>query len=539
MEFSILVHRKEKDRTVICSSEEFLWDALQRTYPDCVAVCGKRGRCGSCRIRVLQGRLEPSSEDRAYFTEEELEKGWRLSCRAKLSEDCEIDFPFEEEKIQVLTEGKGRAQQANRKEAPRTLSDQTAGRPSYGIAVDIGTTTLAAQLLELFPGNMEPEETAVSLNHQRAFGADVISRIQASNSGKKEELQETIRRDLFELIENLLKYREEAGERLKKICITGNTTMEHLLMGYSCETMGRQPFAPFNLERVTGRAEELLGESIKGLGLKPDLEVTLLPGISAFVGADISAGLLSCNFDQSDQVNFFLDLGTNGEMAIGNRERILVTSTAAGPAFEGGNIKWGRGSVPGAICRVAIEEDGKAAIQTINDAPPVGICGTGVIEIIAELLERDLMDETGRLVPEYAKEGYPLAQTREGETIVFTQKDIRELQLAKAAVRAGIQILLQKYGVKFENIGKFYLAGGFGYRIDQNKAAAVGILPKEMLDRIEPVGNSALAGAKLCLNEKGALERIEQIRKVSREVNLAREKDFQEQYADAMYFEEM
>ncbi len=530
----ISVHRKSTQEEISCEGEDRILDALQKVYPSCTAVCGKRGICGKCKIRVLQGDVPPSKEDEAYFSQEEIDTGWRLSCKAYPLGDCEIVMAFEEEEFDVLTD----SAEVKENSRERERQPKAQGKGAYGIAIDIGTTTLAAQLLETSLENREVEATAVSLNHQRAFGADVISRIQASNSGKKGELQECIRRDLLDLIIRLVQEKKIQEGELKRICITGNTTMEHLLMGYSCETLGKQPFAPFSLECVTDRAEAILGKGVGEIGLDPELEVCLLPGISAFVGADIAAGLLSCGFDRKEEVNFFLDLGTNGEMAVGNREGIFVTSTAAGPAFEGGNMKWGCGSVPGAICHVTVQKDGSALTETIGGVTPVGICGTGAVETAAELLEKGLMDETGRLETKYAQDGYPLAQTVEGETIAFIQKDIRELQLAKAAVRAGIEILLQKQGIGYDGLNKFYLAGGFGHGIDQEKAAVIGLLPKEVLDRIELVGNSSLTGVKLFMTDESALERIEQIRKVSREVNLAKEKDFQERYMGAMYFEE-
>ena len=519
----VQAHSSQGDFSFVCEGNERVLDGLQRAKEGYTAVCGKQGRCGKCKIRVISGEVAVSAEDKAYFSKEELQEGYRLSCKAYPQSDCEIELFFEREEFEVLAEG-------TKEKRPVTGFGQ-----GFGIAIDIGTTTLAGQLLSLADGQVKA--TAVSLNHQRSFGADVISRIQASNQGEKEALQSSIRKDLAEVIAELLgKSQVDAGE-VVKVTLAGNTTMGHLLMGYSCENLGRLPFQPVNIEEITGTAEEILGVERSASGLSAQTEICLLPGISVFVGADILAGLLCNGFDEKEKPCFFLDLGTNGEMAVGNKEKLLVTSTAAGPAFEGGNIQWGRGSIPGAVCGVKIQADGSCQVRTIGEKSPVGICGTGLIEAVAELLRLEFLDETGRLCEPYAEHGFPLAQTAEGETIVLTQKDIRELQLAKAAVRAGIEILLEKYGISYSELETVYLAGGFGHGIDQNKAAQIGLIPSAFLDRIEVVGNASLTGAKQYLLQKEAAEQAEALRKVSKEVALAAEKRFQEVYVDAMYFE--
>ena len=223
-------------------------------------------------------------------------------------------------------------------------------------------------------------------------------------------------------------------------------------------------------------------------------------------------------------------------MAIGNKDRILVTSTAAGPAFEGGNITWGTGSIPGAICTVHIEEN-KAEVGTIKNAPPVGICGTGVVETAAELLKEELIDETGRLEDEYFDEGYLLAETKDNRMILFTQKDMREIQLAKAAIRAGAETLACRYGINKTEISRVYVAGGFGYKLDTDKAIAIGMFPEEFEGHIEAVGNSSLGGAGKYLCEADVEERVSRLVKVSEEIALSTDKVFNDFYMDAMFFE--
>jgi len=240
-----------------------------------------------------------------------------------------------------------------------------------------------------------------------------------------------------------------------------------------------------------------------------------------------------------------IDLGTNGEMAIGNKEKILVTSTAAGPAFEGGNISCGVGSVSGAISDVVIDGDcvngdntGQGvSVTTIGDKLPVGLCGTGVIAMVAELLKNELVDETGLLDEDYFDDGFVIAKDADGEQLVFTQKDVREMQLAKAAVRAGLETLLLRYGVDYDGVDKVYIAGGFGFKMDLDKAIAIGLLPEELKGKVEAVGNSSLAGAKEAVLVKTATEEMEHICKIAKEVGLSSDKNFNEFYMDAMMFE--
>lgn len=490
------------------------------------AACGGKGRCGKCRVQMTKGVTEPGEEDAKSLQPEELKAGWRLACTAYPGEDCAVVIESADESQFDVVAG------SQREEAKSAESES-----GYDIAIDIGTTTIAIELVGHSQG--QPLHTVTSINHQRAYGADVISRIQASNEGEKEALQESIRRDLYEGIQRLLTESGARPERVGRIAIAGNTTMGHLLMGYSCETLGVYPFTPVNIETITVSFEEMFGPQIAAHGenaFKLDAQITLLPGITTYVGADISAGMLSCDFDRMDQPCMLIDLGTNGEMALGSKDRILVTSTAAGPAFEGGNISWGMGSVPGAVCGVLIQE-GKAQVETIGGQSPVGLCGTGVIETAYELVKEELVDETGMLEEDYFEEGFPLAKTEAGETIVFTQKDVREIQLAKSAVRAGIETLLRRFGIGYEEVGQVFLAGGFGYRVDLKKAVGIGMLPEELEGKTTAVGNSSLSGARRYLTREDAANRLHQIIASSSEVELSSDKDFNRFYTEYMFFE--
>ena len=392
----------------------------------------------------------------------------------------------------------------------------------YAIAIDLGTTTLAFSLVDM--ASKQILHTVTMLNSQCKYGADVLSRIQASVDGEQEELRESIQKDLREGIDELLKEYRIMG--IDHIVISGNTTMIHLLMGYDCSTLGIYPFAPVNTEFILGTAEEIIGYKQPGAEIK----TTILPSVSAFIGGDIVAGLYALDFASNKEISLFVDLGTNGEIALGNCDRILTTSVAAGPAFEGGNISCGTGSVAGAICALEINRNDVSDIKlnTIHNTPPCGICGTGVIETVAELLKCRLADETGLLVDEYFDTGFPL--TNEQEPIIFTQQDIRQFQLAKAAVRTGIEVLTKEYGITMDEIDKVYIAGGFGYHLNINKAASIGLIPPELTTKATAAGNTSLAGAVKYLGDTNASDTIQRIKNASEDIILANDSDFQELY---------
>lgn len=511
----VVVHRGAEMKRILVKEGESLLDAFIRQEIYISAPCGGKGRCGKCGVQVLNGNTWISDEDKKIYSEEELDAGWRLSCCLYPTEELEVSVSQSDES---LFEAVGETE--NTKESGTEES-------FYNVAVDIGTTTIAMSLTGGDSGKVF--HTVTSVNSQRAYGADVISRIQASVDGKKEELQKSIQKDLQDCMEKLLKEKELPGERVKTIIISGNTTMGHLLMGYDCDTLGVFPFIPVNIDFIKG-TEAILGTDKFG-----KKEVILLPGISTYVGGDIVSGMYAYDFTEKEDVCMFIDLGTNGEMGIGNKEKILVTSTAAGPAFEGGNITWGMGSVPGAICSVKLN-GAEAEVKTIRDEAPQGICGTGVVETAAELVREEVVDETGALDEDYFDDGFPLAKTPDGKEIVFTQKDVREIQLAKAAVRAGVETLLLRYGIKKEEVSKVYLAGGFGYKLDTEKAIAIGMLPEEWADRIVTVGNSSLSGACKYLKDENGDKTIEKLVSISEEINLSADKEFNEFYMNEMFF---
>ena len=483
--------------------------ALQARGEYILAPCGGNGTCGKCRVRFVQDPPAPSQADRKVLTEAEIADGVRLACRTAAVQGAVIEIEAGDEKQMDVASGFTLDVASGRVPVQRDIVDgekDTEEGGTIAAAVDIGTTTIAMSAVDIGSGRILG--TSTGINHQRSWGADVISRMEASNQGKGALLQKSIRADL-----DLL--REELGlAQDARMVISGNSTMEHLLQGLSCETLGVAPYTPVDIS------------------LHEYENMTILPGISTFVGADIVSGIVACGIDQSEEICILVDLGTNGEMAIGNRNRIISASTAAGPAFEGGNISCGVAGIPGAVSSVEIT-DGEARVETIGGLPPVGLCGTGVLETVYELLKEELVDEAGLLDDEYFDDGFPVA-----EGIVFTNMDVREVQLAKSAVRAGLEVLLEEYGADYDQIGKLYIAGGFGQKINLEKAVGIGLLPEELLDRMVPVGNSSLAGAVMAACDPSVLERMRAVGENAEETALAENPLFSDLYMDNMFFPE-
>lgn len=501
-----------KETRVYLSKGQNLLEALVNNKLSISGDCGGMGTCGKCIIRVMEGKLDVTLQDKEIISDMDLSKGYRLACRAYPTMDCTIMLISEKNaKFSIVTD---------------TISNHTGignntNISGFAIGVDLGTTTLALALVDLAEGKVLDNYTAI--NPQRVYGADVVSRIKSSNEGKLNILSQLVREELKMGVLYLLDRQDIISESLEKIVISGNTTMVHLLMGYPCQGLGSYPFTPVNLNVINTFTDNLFD-------LDDRIPVMIFPGISVFVGGDITAGLLASGIDREDKPCLFIDLGTNGEMAVGNKEKILVTSTAAGPAFEGGNISCGIGSVSGAICHVTIE-DGQLSYDTINDEPAVGICGTGVIELGSELLDEGIIDSTGLLIDPYFDKGYEIAGMK------FIQKDIRELQMAKSAIRSGVDILVRRFGLSYEDIDKVYIAGGFGYHLDIEKAINIGLLPKVLINKTRAVGNTSLSGTIDAMRDSDEEARMNHIVSTSEEIHLSNEEDFNELFIKYMTFD--
>lgn len=505
--------------TTTANPGDNLLDLLRecRTAPQ--ADCNGTGVCGKCRVRIAEGYAPVTEEDRRFFSQQELEQGYRLACRCSIRDHLSVCVPKRNADIQVL----GLAPEKNK----RGAQDEKKEQKTYHIAVDLGSTTLAAVLID---ANGSVLAQACAANSQSIYGADVLSRIQASNEGNKTRLQACICRDLEQLFRTLVLNCQERIQ-ISGIAIAANTTMLHLLRGYSCETLGRAPFEPVSLEMECLDFGELFSET-------PGCEnskVYLLPGMSAFIGADITAGLYSSGFWRTgeDEPAFFIDLGTNGELAYGSREGFVTASTAAGPAFEGGRLSCGVPGIPGAISKVSYLYH-RVRVQTIGQKKPCGICGTGAMEAAAALLQEGLMDADGLLAPQLFDQGVELARREDGGSICLTQADIREIQMAKAAIRAGLFVLQKRYGNT--SVSRIYLAGGFGYYLSADTAVSIGLFEPEWKDRIVLCGNTSLKGAAAFLTEPSCAQEMEQICRKNRGIRLESDEDFQNMYVQQMRF---
>ena len=534
----------EADETTIYHKQgERLLDTLVSQGGYVLASCGGRGTCGQCVVQFLAGIPLPSHADRAYFSPEQLRSGYRLACMAKPMADCKLKVCFQKQKKMEIALDTANAA-GWRKDSGMlqcTKDIEHAGKGADGgrvtrcfIAVDLGTTTIAMQLVSLVTG--EKLATYAVVNPQRSFGTDVISRIDASNHGKREELCKLVRRALEAGIVSLIEQAKKQyldceidvikhGDRFSIIpeymIIAGNTTMGHLFMGYDTTSLGVHPFAPVKKGWIKTRLK--------------DTPTILMPGISAFVGGDIVSGIYASGIAETEEVNLLIDLGTNGEMAIGNRHRILCTATAAGPAFEG--------RITG------------------------GIFATDIIKITADMLRKGVMDETGLLAETYFEAGYTVKLEesltenpklcftgenikKQSEEIRIQQQDIRALQMAKAAVYAGVQILIKQYGIRIDQISHVYLAGGFGMKLQVEDAARIGLFPEELQHKIAVVMNSSLRGAcmfgmqknydvkvrEYTVTQEKAKEAIEYILAVMEEINLAKQPEFEDIYIENLNF---
>lgn len=454
--------------------------------------CGGTGLCGGCRVRVLQGSLPVTQQDGLFFTAEDLASGWRLACQAVA--DVPLVLECEQWHMEILSDNSA-------------LSGR--GKQGLGIAVDLGTTTLAAQIIDLATGNILGVET--ELNPQASFGSDVMSRIRAALSGA--DLTTLVRASIASMIERLARRRKH---EIAEVVLVGNSVMHHLFSNLDVEPLSHAPFYSPNLGEQRFSAAEL------GWSLSPACRISFARCLGAFVGSDILAGMIAVGMPSSKEMIALVDLGTNGEIAIGNRDRILYASTAAGPAFEAASIRMGMRASSGAISRVS-HSSREVHVIVIGDQEPRGICGSGLVDAVAVGLETGAILSSGRIAN--GTKLFPVAGP-----VVLHQADIRELQLAKAAIAAGFRLLLRSLGTRPEELQRIHLAGAFGNYVQASNAIGIGLLefsPQQII----PSGNTALRGAKMLLLSltPPALPKMEH-------VALAADADFQDEFVNCMNF---
>mgnify|MGYP006285927873 FL=1 len=459
--------------------------------------CGGKGTCGGCKIRVLEGNIPLDEEHRQALSDLGLSEEWRLACMSYVY--GEVTLEVDQWKTIILADN---------------TPFQFTPREGYGIAVDVGTTTLIAQLINMEEGKVLNAATAT--NPQSRYGADIMSRVEYAVKQEEQILTRLIREKVSELIGQLITGRHT---KIRKIVLVGNTVMHHLFCGFDLRPLATYPFE----SEKTGLQQfspDTLGWSVPG-----NPEILFMPAIGGFIGSDILAGILAARIQEKEEINCLIDLGTNGELVIGNREGMICASTAAGPAFEGTNISMGMTATTGALSSINITSN-PLHYHIIGNTSPRGICGSGLIDAIAWLHSKGYIDMWGQLADE--KDSMEIVSG-----IILTQQDIREVQLAKGAISAGVRILSQKIKIQPENIDNIFLAGAFGNYVNLSNAQKIGLIEFNG-DKIIKLGNSALIGAKMMLyldpdNLTPILQKI-------KHTSLETDPGFQETYAMKMLF---
>ena len=589
------------ERIIYANKNDNLLKILRENNVEVNNNCGAKGKCGKCKVKILNEEyLKFTKSDEVHLSKDELDKGIRLSCMINIEDDIEIELINSKDDIQVLTdlydnntsldidikkiylELETPSLMDQRDDVKRVkdslnmkdlyIDKKTLGSISnileknnykvtvttynnkllhiqgnnrekykYGIALDLGTTTLALYLLDLNEGRIISVLSKV--NAQRSYGSDVISRINYTMENKNglEELNKCVISQINEMIDEISKLNNINKDEIYNIVVVGNTTMIHMLMKIPCKNIALAPFIPSFTEKYECSALDI-GINVNGI-------ISLPPSISAYVGSDISAGILSSNMSKNDKYSLLLDIGTNGEIALGNKDRILTCATAAGPAFEGANIKYGVGGIKGAISSIDLSKD--KIYETINDETPCGICGSAVLDITSELLKYEIIDETGRMIDydevenEYLRKRLNKDKSikefiifqDDDKKISFTQKDIREVQLAKASIYAGIEVLLNESNLTYDDIENVYIGGGFGNFMNVESAVNIGMIPESFKNKIKSIGNCAGKGAiDFLISEENKKEIVKIVDKCEY-IELSKSKSFQEFYIDSISFE--
>lgn len=567
--------------------------------------CCGRGLCSQCKV-TIDPPPESGKAGRKALSQAEVDAGIRLACQAVVERDCSITIP-EEKEVEVVWRDPAKAEGTQllygdpvvvRKHLlidPPTLEDQRADwerlhealdrkettmpevnpevsegfsrvlrdskweidafiesshllcikapsdEPVYGFAIDLGTTTVDVSLHNLETGRRIGRKTM--LNRQSVFGADVISRTQAFHEDPQTVRQAALQ-TIADCAELLLKETGIERERVVRSTVVGNSIMIHILHGLNPRQLTLAPYIPLVAGVVRRRPEEF-GWTFQSCG-----HVETLPLISAFVGADTMGVILALDLEHEEEISLSIDIGTNGEIVLSKKGELITTSTAAGPAFEGAQISCGMRALDGAVTGVSIDGTGGIDLQVLGGVKAKGICGSGLISAVAELLEADLLDSTGRLAdpeevdnPDLKKRFFKLdniaafmLSTNSGENVYISQKDIRELQLAKGAIRTGIDMLLAETGVDVQTLKKIRLAGNFGSGVDIAKTIRIGLIPEVEIEKVDVVGNAALRGASLALVSKVYREKAGAIYRKCRFLELAAKPDFQTRFSSSMFF---
>jgi uncharacterized 2Fe-2S/4Fe-4S cluster protein (DUF4445 family) len=485
-------------------------------------TCGQKGTCRKCAVTLLpQGKSV-------------------LACQYHVQNDITVLVPRDSRFIEhkILTEGIARPD-AVTPDIYKKYLPLAGDSPIIGLAVDIGTTTIVVKIIDMKTGRVIT--TAADLNPQTKFGDDVISRIAyARDEAKLAELNKLLLNRLNFLIAECCGGGGVKINDIYEACIVGNTTMNHIFLRLPITQLGQAPYKAFSVD-----AKDVSPKDIP-LRMNPAGNIHTLANIAGFVGADTTAVALAVALDSADETSMAIDIGTNGEIVLGTKDKLLAASCAAGPAFEGARITCGSRAADGAIEAVILAKDG-IGLDVVGDRGPVSICGSGLIDAVAVLLDLGAIDPTGRFArPDALKTGvteinrqtaFVLALDEKGNPSVYlTQKDIREVQLAKAAIRAGIRLLQKRLSIADADIKHIYLAGAFGNYIRPQSALRIGLLPSVPIERIQSVGNAACSGAQLALISSHYRTLAADLARKIEYIEIANEPDFQAVFADSMLF---
>ncbi|MBI9010913.1 MAG: DUF4445 domain-containing protein [Clostridiales bacterium] len=514
-----------------------LMDALiQSDYP-LENPCNGTGTCGKCKVKIINSeQYKISSSDMKHLSEEELSLGYRLSCMISLEEDIEIELVQVNANHKILTYGHVPPFEFDPKVKP-------VGSNRYGICVDIGTTTVVASLVDMASGN--EVDTASKVNPQKKYGLDVLTRITycAQNDLGIKDLQMEIVNCLNELIQSMVQNADINASQIIDIVISANTTMLHFLLGIDASSIGHAPYKPVFTDAQTVDCTDI------GINLPKGVSIYCLPSVSSYIGADIVSGCYVSDLYKSLSTKLLIDVGTNGEIVLAHEGKLYACSCAAGPALEGMNISSGVRAQDGAIEELSLNKE-CVTFKTIGNHKVIGVCGSGILAILRELLHHGLVNNRGTIIKpkelseddyrrgyikENGKKRFILLENKE-DSLKVTQNDIRQIQLAKGAILSGLQALTQRAGVSFDSIDEVIIAGQFGTHLSSDSLVGTGIVPDELFGKIRYLGNTSKSGAYMVLMSKLARQEIEVLSNRIHYFELADTPDYERIFAKALLF---
>jgi uncharacterized 2Fe-2S/4Fe-4S cluster protein (DUF4445 family) len=492
-------------------------------------VCGGRGTCKKCVVY-----LEPDARK-------------VLACQYRIESDLTVTIPNESRFFEqrIVTEGIETRSRIEPDIYRRYLPEGSTAA-IFGLAVDLGTTTIVARLIDMTDGRRLATQAA--LNPQTHFGDDVVSRIAYARTGKEfDELRQAVIDCINDLTAELCRSASIDGNDIYEMCVVGNTTMNHIFLGLPIAQLGRAPYLAYSLDARDVAAAEA------GIRINPSGNIHTVENIAGFVGADTTAVALAADIDSAEEMTLIVDIGTNGEIVLGTKDKLYAASCAAGPALEGARITCGSRAAEGAIEAVVMNEE-DIDLDVIGNVPARSICGSGLIDAVAVMLDLGIIDATGRFAnPTSLKSKLPqsifsriveldgepafiLAPASDGNDrpVFLSQKDIRQMQLAKGAIRTGIVLLQRKLGLKGSDIEHILLAGAFGSYIRKESALRIGLLPAVAVERIRFIGNAAASGAQMILLRSNCRDKARQLARQIEYIEIAHEPDFQDVFADSM-----